>query len=236
MRYVRPLMVFFCLAVTASSQTFTITDLGVLSGDSGSQGLAVNSAGQVAGCSDTSQVLSDLCVGFLPGHAFLWTSSLGMQDLGTLPGGSISYANDVNDVGQVVGASDPGLGNAFLWTSTAGMVPLPSLPGGDQSSANGINSHGETTGFSSAAPSGAIHVVVWTADGKIHDLGTGPNGADAYGLHISNKGQVVGNVLNPLNQGFVWTKASGARFLPKLPGGTQNPAIGLNSEGLCRVF
>ena len=54
-------------------------------------------------------------------HAFLWSASTGMQDLGSLGGNS--YAQAINNSGQVVGMYVNGLGNyrAFLWTSGGGM-------------------------------------------------------------------------------------------------------------------
>lgn len=36
-------------------------------------------------------------------HAFIWDKTTGMQDLGTLPGGTISYAYGINKYGQIVG-------------------------------------------------------------------------------------------------------------------------------------
>jgi hypothetical protein len=55
-------------ASVAPAQTYTVTDLGVLSGDSAGQGLAVNSSGQVVGRADTSTSGSP-CSGSFPGHA-----------------------------------------------------------------------------------------------------------------------------------------------------------------------
>ena len=49
---------------------------------------------------------------------FLWTAAGGMIDLGTLGGCFSSFANDINDAGQVVGAGGTASGgsHAFLWT------------------------------------------------------------------------------------------------------------------------
>ena len=54
-------------------------------------------------------------------HAFLWSPTTGMQDLGSLGGNS--YAYSINNSGHVVGYYIDGFGNsrAFLWTSSGGM-------------------------------------------------------------------------------------------------------------------
>ena len=77
---------------------------------------AINSKGQVAGTADIGGQY----------HAFLWdpkNSGAGLQDLGTLPGGTWSDASGINSKGQVVGEADiGGQGHAFLWD--------PKNPGG----------------------------------------------------------------------------------------------------------
>src|SRR5215207_10175943 len=63
-------------------------------------------------------------------HAFLYDSTNGMKDLGTL-GGTNSYAYGINDSGQVVGYSDTANSgpHAFLYDSTNGMKDLGTLGG-----------------------------------------------------------------------------------------------------------
>ncbi|MBP7937603.1 MAG: PEP-CTERM sorting domain-containing protein [Phycisphaerae bacterium] len=62
-------------------------------------------------------------------HAFLWDSMSGTHDLGDLPGGDdVSWANAINDAGQVVGAGTTAVGQrAFLWDSVNGMRDLNAL-------------------------------------------------------------------------------------------------------------
>ena len=50
-------------------------------------------------------------------HAFLWTTSGGLQDLGAL-GGNFSSGTAINDRGQVTGTAETadGATHAFLWT------------------------------------------------------------------------------------------------------------------------
>lgn len=127
----------------------TITDLGALLGeptsDSSSVARAINDSAQIVGFS-----------GGLPDggvQATLWQGSRGYH-LGTL-GGRFSYANGLNNAGQIVGSSYIS-GNAeqhaTLWTNS-GIVDLnavlnTSLHNSDWYllSANGINDKGWITG------------------------------------------------------------------------------------------
>jgi probable HAF family extracellular repeat protein len=72
--------------------------------------LAINDAGIVVGASRT--------VPGGPTHAVIWTATSAIQDLGTLPGGSESWAYDINALGQAVGRSTTagGATHATLWT------------------------------------------------------------------------------------------------------------------------
>ena len=86
-------------------------DLGTLGGTySGAS--AINEWGQVAGGADTAGGT------VLINHAFRWTASGGMQDLGTLGGDYGSSASAINARGQVAGYSSTpdGTTHAFLWT------------------------------------------------------------------------------------------------------------------------
>jgi probable HAF family extracellular repeat protein len=87
-------------------------DLGALSGGMHSWASGVSADGSVV--VGTSEV-------FGPPHAFRWTESGGMRDLGDL-GGCCSAAYGVSaDGAVVVGESD---GRAFRWTASGGMEDL----------------------------------------------------------------------------------------------------------------
>ena len=75
----------------AYAQTYTLTDLGTLPGQTISHPAGINNQAQVTGTSVTP-------------HALLFENGL-VEDLGTLPGGSISTGVGINDLGQVVGDS-----------------------------------------------------------------------------------------------------------------------------------
>jgi len=125
------------------------TDLGSLGGSAWHTPAAINNLGQVVGFSDLPGDNNGKNLNF---HAFLWTKEIGMQDLGTLPGDTISEGLGINDEGQVVGESCAdatfSVCRAFLWQNGV-MTDLNTLvPPGSLSLifANDINSSGEITG------------------------------------------------------------------------------------------
>lgn len=86
-----------------------------------------------------------------PSRAFLYDNGA-ITNLGTLPGDNYSSAEDINDLGQVVGVSAPsGVndGTAFLYSSNTGMISLGRLfPTDTYSVAIGINNLGQVVGWS----------------------------------------------------------------------------------------
>jgi probable HAF family extracellular repeat protein len=103
---------------------------------------AINSAGQIAGISDTTNDLTT--------YAVLWQNGA-IINLGALPGDVTSVANDINAQGQVVGVSCDAGGNcrAFLWDKGV-MMDLNSLIPRDSplylTYGGGINDKGEIAG------------------------------------------------------------------------------------------
>jgi probable HAF family extracellular repeat protein len=113
-----------------------MTDLGTLGGIF-SSAAAINDRGQVVGYASTPEFRVD--------HAFLYSSGV-MMDLGTLGGGTFSEANDINNLGQVVGWSDSTFGShAFLYQGSGQLVDLNGLidpaSGWTLTGAGGINEH-----------------------------------------------------------------------------------------------
>jgi probable HAF family extracellular repeat protein len=227
---------------SALAQTYAITEIGVLKGDNESSGFRLNSAGQVVGCSDTASN-GYPCTGLTAGqHAFLWSKSAGLKDLGTLPGGTISGATGINDDGQVVGYSNVKAGSAsdsfaFLWTPTEGMTDLGTLSGGHSSGAFEINSAGVIAGDSdSIISNGHVIGASWT-NNVIRNLGGLPKSIFTQALDINDNNQIVGestftNGPPFRSHAFEWSAALGMKDLGTLRGGTTSMANAINYSGV----
>jgi probable HAF family extracellular repeat protein len=228
-------------AFSALAQTYTITEIGVLKGDNESSGFWLNSAGQVVGCSDNGTPLGYPCTGNTAGqHAFLWSKSAGLKDLGTMSGGTISGAIGINDAGQVVGYSNVKGSSAsdsfaFLWTPAAGMTNLGTLSGGNSSCAFEINSAGVIAGDSFIS-NGHVNAASWT-NNKIRNLGALTKSIFTAALDINDNNQIVGESIftygPPLqSHAFEWSAALGMKDLGTLAGGTTSMANAINYSGV----
>jgi len=190
------ILVFLTDTAFAEILRYEITDLGTLGG-SFSEATGINDAGQVVGQVNTTGV---------DHHAFIWDSTNGMMDLGTLGGESdCSLSTAINNVGQVVGYSwkESDYKRAFLWDSTNGMIDLGTL-GGSYSYAYGINDSGQVVGFSETI-SGHTHAFLWDSTSDMTDLGV-LSGSYSYAHGINNAGQVVGY---SGGNAFLWDSTSG---------------------------
>jgi probable HAF family extracellular repeat protein len=139
-----------------------------------------------------------------PSRAFLYDNGT-ITNLGTLPGHNYSSAEDINDLGQVVGVSAPsGVndGTAFLYSSNTGMISLGRLfPTDAYSVAIGINNLGQVVGWSGTNPnfyseSGVGIRAFLYSDGVMQDLNNliapGSNFILTQAQGINDRGQIAG--------------------------------------------
>ena len=173
----------FLLAVQAGSAfgqvQYAITDLGTL--------------GAVAGINDSGQVVGFYYTGIGGSyHAYLFSGSGPMQDIGTL-GGPSSNATCININGQIVGTADTtaGYGHAFLYSGNGPMQDLGTLGGPYYSQACGINDFGQIVG-NAGTKAGYNHAFLYSGSGPMKDLGT-LGGPASLAEFINNNGQIVGN-------------------------------------------
>lgn len=164
-----------------TTNLYTVTDLEPLSGGAKSEAIGINSAGQIFGyINDHSTVViwqnddqhtrivvgsGDVfgindrgqIVGTAGNHAMLWQIDPGTGlytriDLGTLPGGNISWAQSINASGQIVGTSAT-VGNnvhhAVLWQNDDNhtIVDLGSVPDAMDTYGTWINDAGVILGY-----------------------------------------------------------------------------------------
>jgi len=165
------LFLFCLISPLAVTQVYKVTDLGPLAPT------AINMWGQV--------------VGNLNGQAYIWTQFAGLKGLGTLTGGTSSYAASINDLGAVTGTAD----GPFTLIS-----PYPSLP--------------------NEYCSDLTQPFVWTAGQGMHGLGgvvpfyniyPWCEELSFYGAGINARGQVVGytGAYGTIQYGLLWTSTNG---------------------------
>jgi uncharacterized membrane protein len=159
------------------------------------------------------------------GHAYVWDSVHGMQDLGTVGTDSQSQAFRINDSGQVVGYSDTETmhcdkygdcyyvyksNSAFLWDDVHGMKNL------GNNGVSGINAAGEVSGTTQNA---AIWSGSWTQIGSL--------GGSSGGGAINDYGQVAGSSSlsskSSTSDAFLWT--------PSTPDGKSGTMVDLGISG-----
>jgi probable HAF family extracellular repeat protein len=208
---------------TYNGVAFAMLDLGA--GRGGETGATcINSSGQVVGYSYPWPLTG-------PTHAFLYADNR-MVDLGTLIGSdtsSYSFANGINDLGQVVGNSSTPSNQQGAFIYSAGkMTTLGTLY-----EANAINNLGQVAGLVDNG-NGVYHASMYSA-GSMIDLGT-LGGFSSRATAINNNGQVAGGSGYSTNRydehAFVYSNGT-MKDLGVLQGKSQSVACAINDR--CEV-
>lgn len=241
-------------------QRGAMTDLGTLEGGYQSEANSVNSAGQVVGAA--SNLIPDMNSlgtfwlwggpsGISPPYqyqtrAFLWDNKNGMQDLGTLNGGTDAQAVLINERGQVVGdsytsaAPSPSCAGAgfalttgsFIWDKKKGMRDLGNL-GGTCTLVTDLNNRGQVIGASSLAGDQFQHAFLWE-NGSLQDLGGSLGGNNTAAFVINDHGQAVGLAAYPGETIFhatLWKSVGEMTDLGTVGTDQCSYATGINNRG-----
>jgi probable HAF family extracellular repeat protein len=159
----------------------------------------------------------------------------GAVELGLLPGGTYSHAEEVNDSLLVVGHGSSSAGTrAFIVRYPGPMQSLGVLPGGTDSGANAVNNAGQVVGYSTV--SGKFRAFVWTAAGGMKDLGTLPGGGASRAYDINAGGEIVGYAVAADGKfhAVLWTPSGAGYTITDLGGiGGAYPSVahGINDAG-----
>lgn len=237
-----------------------IKDLGTLGGNV-SAAAGINHRGQVVGfalngIADPFSIYDLQFWGLSNGtqtRAFLWQNGH-MHDLGDL-GGPDSFADFVNESGQVAGSSytnsppNPVTGlpttHPFLWEKGQGMTDLGTLggtlAGSEVANFQGaLNNLGHVTGGSTLAGDLIYHPFFWKRGKPMKDLGT-LGGDCGTALAINDADEVVGGAdlpspcdqqIDEITHAFLWKPGmKKMKDLGTVGGDTCSGANAINSRG-----
>jgi len=175
-------------------------DLGTLGTGTDAVAGLINERGQVIGWSYTNAIPSAVCgnnnFSFpLTTGSFIWDKHNGMRDIGGF-GGTCTLAGDINNRGQIVGASflaGDQTYHPFVWDAATGMTDLMGAANGFNGQAFAINDGGQIVG--AACDAVDCHAALWQKrGGKWHEtnLGILAVGNCPNATSVNASAQVVG--------------------------------------------
>jgi probable HAF family extracellular repeat protein/autotransporter-associated beta strand protein len=210
----------------AAAQSYSITDLGTLSGGTNSQAYGINASGEIVGYSESISGGDDLN---LDDIAFRYSSGT-MNSLGTFSGGGNSYATALNTGGTIAGwaYNSSGYANAFIYANGA-LANIGTL-GGPESYAAGINDSGTVVGVSLNS-NNDDHAFAY-ANGTMKDLGTLTGDIDSNAFAINSGGTIVGASYNSSGVAHAFSYSNGTMVDLGVPtGDTDSTAYAINDSG-----
>lgn len=213
------------MTVAGRGGTSVVADVAIVAlgtlGGAVSQAKAVNRQGHVVGTSRDRQGRS---------RGFLWTLERGIVDLEPCAGVN-SSANDVNDLGDVVGGGDTGFGAFHAYLLSDGTALDLGTLGGEESEALALNRLGQIAGHSRVGGGGGKHAFFIPEPGRMLDLGTLGGGASVAHA-VNERGAVAGlaETTTGAPHAFRWTVGDGMLDLGTLAA-SASMALGINDRG-----
>jgi probable HAF family extracellular repeat protein len=216
------ILLITAMSSLCAAQTYTITDLGTLSGGGYSAARSVNSTGEVTGAAGNNNTnLSSV---------FLYSNG-SMTNLGTL-GGPSGIGNGINASGQIAGYSTNSAGTYKAFIASNGKLTDIGDLGGGSAVGYGINDLGQVVG-SAVTAKGENHPFLYS-NGKMIDLGTLGSSGNSWwnsATSINSAGTVVGTSYDAQGNffGFVWR--NGKMIKMGTLGGSWSQAYAINNKG-----
>lgn len=222
MRFARTILSLMMLVFGVASASATPASYRVINLGPGTIATypAINAAGQVA--------FTLVSAGRTSGFFFDGRSA---TDIGSL-GGAASYANGLNEAGQVVGTSvnQYGIETAFVWRAGSGMLGILPAADGGRSYGWAINNRGVVTG--SFGDTG--RPFRWSLASGLEDLGVTPAfPSPSSGRVLNDAGLIAGvtTIDDEITRVFAWTRATGVIDIDTLGSVESTPvAVGAGGE------
>jgi probable HAF family extracellular repeat protein len=180
---------------------------------------------------------------YFKAHAMRWSQREGLTDLGTLPGGSQSFAQAISADGKVIaGYSEDVLLNdrAVIWQLGGAALDLGTL-GGVESQANGISRDGLAVVGDASTAQGSSHAFIWTRLRGMRDLGLLPGMTSSTANAVSADGSVVVGMSSNETQlspdthplkAFIWRSNNGGMTeIVNFLGGKRAMATAVSADG-----
>lgn len=241
-RFIASLLTCLIAVTPASGQyspsgRYSVIDLGTLSSNTYSEGLSINVWGHIVGCSgEPGYSCDDSSFQFTDG--FVWTRPGSITAMTPLPGGTLAYADAINDLDWIAGSSSGAFQaqlHATLWKSDGKILDLGTLDNSCyetcNSYASAVNDNGTVVGCSAVPTQDYPRAFLWTEHSGMIDLGD--RTTCAYAVNLG--GAAVGELNNYGNapgatHAFLWTPRDGIRDLGVLKGAASSWSIafGLN--------